>query len=96
MAYVTYTIKMAFGETLEVEVDFAQAAATIYTLGEDEDGEPARYPTPYQTADCRHRADDLKRLMIEHAGPDFYRAPDDDREDWDQILDEAIAGATIS
>lgn len=87
MARKNYTARMPWGETLIVSADLVEASAPICTVSEDDDGEESLDPTPYQTADARHREKDAVMLAVEYCGREWFAQPNDDRET-DEILKE--------
>lgn len=78
----TYTYRMPWGEVLKIRADLSQASAPIQIEGDEDEWTT----TQYQTADARHREQDMLRLVIESLGRDWYGYEDGD-------LDAAIDGA---
>ena len=71
-----YTYRMPWGEILKIKADLSQASAPIQIEGDE--GEWTT--TQYQTADARHREQDMLRLAVECLGPDWYGHGDGDFE----------------
>lgn len=87
MARKNYTAKMPWGETLTVSADLVEASAPICTVSEDGEGEESLDPTPYQTADARHREMDAVMLAVEYCGREWFAEPGDKRETSEILAD---------
>lgn len=73
-----YTAKMPWGEAITISADLVQASANIAILI---DGEEDRVdPTPYQTADARHRTREAVMLAVAYCGREWYAEPTDHRD----------------
>lgn len=94
MMTTTYRYRMPWGETLEISADLTHASAPIWIVGNEDEG-IADTPTPYQTADARHREEEMLRLVVEYLGARWYCTDEqmESEESRDQALDEAVEGA---
>lgn len=81
MSKKIYTAKMPWGEMLTISADLSQASANIAVVITGADGEDDRIdPTPYQTADAKHRAKEAIMLAVTYCGREWYANPDDTRD----------------
>ena len=87
MARKNYSAKMPWGETLIISADLVEASAPILTVSEDDEGEEITSPTPYQTADARHRELDAVMLAVEYCGREWFAEPGDKRETSEILTD---------
>lgn len=76
MSYQTYTVTLTF-DTFQFRADLVEASANIQSV--DEDGEVT--PSPYQTADARHRECDAAKLLLRYYGGDYWLNPDHEVDD---------------
>jgi hypothetical protein len=98
MARTDYSARMPWGETLTISADLEQASANIAIAGppEGDDDEPSWSPTPYQTADARHRATDAMILAVRYSGTEWYTDPSKgDADDQLAEIEAAIRSGKI-
>lgn len=92
-----YTCDLGF-DILKIRCDFAQASSTIeYQASNDENN---WISTPFQCADACHETTRAFELVIEYLGEDYWKCPDQDIDDDDDInnaelISELVAGSTI-
>lgn len=90
----TYRVDLGF-DSFIFKFDSSEASRQVEVCWSPEDEDEAWSVTPYLTADARHDADRMARMLVASCGTDYYAAPDDDR-DPDIILREILAAAKIT
>jgi len=90
-----YTAKMPWGETLTISADLDEASANIAVVIDSYDDGPKMDPTPYQTADARHRKSEAVMLAVSYCGREWY-AQHTDRRDSAEILAEIESEIVVS
>lgn len=92
-----YTCDLGF-DILKIRCDFAQASSTIEYQASNSDDDWVN--TPFQCADACHEITRAFELVIEYLGEDYWKCPDQDIDDDDDInnaelISELVAGSTI-
>lgn len=95
-----YLARTTFG-TFRFQANLAEASAPIISLPDRGDDTMESFPTPYQTADARHDADQAARLCLEYFGREYWCDPsvvsedDDGNETFDSMTKDDYLDSLI-